>query len=365
MKQFALPVITISFFVIISVVKGFSQTSPEPTFKLFLIGDAGEGDTTGATLRDLKNMLNDNPNSAVVFLGDNCYLRSFFGFVKLEVGGFDGSKIAQSRVMSQLNILRGYGGSAYFIPGNHDWFNHVNLKMGKRRLLQEEKFIEDTLKNFETLKNHNEGTFLPVDGSPGPVSKEFNEGKTRIIFIDTYRLIIEEGRKRRADSLLLNKFYNELKDQLTDASNKRQKIIVVAHHPIHAKGKHSFPLVFWERVIRRFADSNTNYPPYNKMSVHLDSLLKAHHHPDIYFVSGHEHSLEYFFTDSLHYIVSGAGSKTDVVKSVSCTGNDECLKWNEEGFFEIDFFGRYERVVMYHRENIQSELKSDCISGCN
>ena len=49
------------------------------------------------------------------------------------------------------------------------------------------------------------------------------------------------------------------------------------------------------------------------MAAHLDSLLKAHHHPDVYYVSGHEHSLEYFSNDSLSYIVSGAGSRVDQV----------------------------------------------------
>src|SRR4051812_32267810 len=81
-----------------------SQSPATPTFKLFLIGDAGEGDTTGATLYDLHQKLLDNPNSAVVFLGDNCYVRSFFGLLKLEVGGFDGGNVARRRVMAQLNI---------------------------------------------------------------------------------------------------------------------------------------------------------------------------------------------------------------------------------------------------------------------
>lgn len=342
----------------------FAQTPETPSFKLFLVGDAGEGDTTGQTLLDLKAKLMDNPNSAVVFLGDNCYTNTFYGLIQLEVGGYNGTKIAGKRIMSQLNILRGYKGSAYFIPGNHDWFNHINLDKGKKRLMAEQLFIEDTLKNFTSLRNHDEGTFLPVNGSPGPVSRDFNNGKTRIVFIDTHRLIIEEGRKSHLDSVLLKTFYEELKAQLTDATNKHEKIIVVAHHPIHAKGKHSFPLVFMERLNRRFADSNTNYPPYNKMATHLDSLLKEHHHPDIFYVSGHEHSLEYFLTDSLHYIVSGAGSKTDKLLLESCQDSDECLQWNEEGFFEIDFYGRKETVLMYHRKDLKSKLEVLCISGC-
>ncbi len=344
---------------------GFAQSNETASFKLFLVGDAGEGDSTGATLRDLQIKLRDNSNSAVIFLGDNCYKRMLFGMVHLEIKGYDGGKITRRRMMSQLNILKGYKGFAYFVPGNHDWWNVIALKSGKKHLRKEQLFIEDTLKNFTTIRNYNEGTFLPADGSPGPVSKDFNNGKTRIIFIDTYRLMIEEGRRRHKDSLLLDTFYKELKAQLTDASNKHEKIIVVAHHPIHAKGKHSFPLVFWERLNRRFADSNTNYPPYNRMAIHLDSLLKEHHHPDIYYVSGHEHSLEYFFNDSLHYIVSGAGSKTDRVNLESCTDEGECVQWNEEGFFEIDFYGRRETVLMYHRKDVKSELQVECLAGCD
>src|SRR4051812_2066293 len=97
----------------------YGQAKDTITFKLFLIGDAGEGDTTVATLRDLRIELLNNPNSAIIFLGDNCYVKLYL-FLPLEVGGYDGSKLAQQRLMSQLNILRGYKGSAYFIPGNHD-----------------------------------------------------------------------------------------------------------------------------------------------------------------------------------------------------------------------------------------------------
>ena len=342
-----------------------AQTSEAPSFKLYLVGDAGEGDTTGATLRDLHFKLLADSNSAVIFLGDNCYLKTFISSLfDLEVGGFNGGKTAMARMMGQMNILRGYKGSAYFIPGNHDWWNLINLTKGERLLKREQVFVEDTLRTFTSLKNCKTGTFLPSDGSPGPVSLDFNNGKTRIVFIDSYRLIIEEGRKRKSAAVFLNTFYNNLQAQLKDATDKHEKIIVVAHHPIHAKGKHSGSLIFWERVIRRFGDNNPNYPPYNKMALRLDSLLKQQHHPDIYYVSGHEHSLEYLYNDSLHYIISGAGSKVDEVKSGSCENEFECLKFNEEGFFEIDFYGHKETVLMYHRKDDKSELEAHCVAGC-
>src|SRR4051812_4452930 len=100
-------VVCISSFLLLFTTTSNGQSDDTiPTFKLFLIGDAGEGDTTGATLRDLKIQLLNNPNSAVVFLGDNCYLKEY-SWLPVEVGGYDGSKLAQKRLMAQLNILRG------------------------------------------------------------------------------------------------------------------------------------------------------------------------------------------------------------------------------------------------------------------
>jgi uncharacterized protein (UPF0248 family) len=267
--------------------------------------------------------------------------------------------------MSQLNILKDYKGFAYFIPGNHDWWNKMHLKKGMSRLLAEQHFIEDTLMKFESIRNHKAGTFLPSNGSPGPVSLDLNDDKTRIIFIDTYRLILEEGKKKNVDSVLLNTFYTEFKNQLIDASNKKEKIIIVGHHPIHSKGKHSKPLSFIERLHKRFAVSNSNYPPYNKMSLRLDSLLKVRHNPDVYYISGHEHSLEYFFNDSLHYLVSGSGSRIDRVKYKPVENPEEYLIWNEEGFFEIDFYDGKETVLMYHRKNNQGEFEVHCLAGCD
>lgn len=183
----------------------FAQTQDTATFKLFLIGDAGQGDTIGATLRDLKIQLLKNLNSAVIFLGDNCYTNSFF-LLPVDVGGYNGNKTGQRRLMSQLNILREYKGYVYFVPGNHDWWNLTSLRRGEKRLLKEQLFIEDTLRNFTSIRNHDEGTFLPTNGDPGPLSKDFNDGKTRIIFIDTHRLIIEEGNRRHRDTLFLSYF---------------------------------------------------------------------------------------------------------------------------------------------------------------
>jgi len=342
---------------------GYAQETEGPTFRLFLIGDAGEDDSTEATLHDLGVMLNKYPNSAVIFLGDNCYRKAMYGILPYNVKGYDGSKIAKKRMMSQLNILKNYKGYAYFVPGNHDWWNYTNMKKGKKALLKEELFIESTLKNYTSLKN-NGSTFLPSNGHPGPVVREFNNDRTRVIFLDSYRLILEEGEKKQ-DSTVLNTFYRNMRKVLKEGIAKKQKIIVVGHHPIHAKGKHSLPLAAWQTTFRRFADANTNYPPYNRMALRLDSLLKEERRPDIFYVSGHEHSLEYFNNDSLQYLVSGAGSKVDMVDYKETVKENEYFIWNQEGFFEIEFYGKYERVLIHHRKDINSKLEEHCLTGCD
>ncbi len=330
-----------------------------------MIGDAGENDTTGATLRDLKIKLLNNPNSCVIFLGDNCYKQILGGLAKAERKGFDGKKITRKRMLSQLNILKDHKGSAYFIPGNHDWWNGISVKKGKKNLLKEELFVNEEVKKYEGLLNRNNGAFFPKSGEAGPVAIELNEGKIRMIFIDTYRLILEAIKGKPKNKLYLNRFYSDLEEELKNAQSKDQKIIIAGHHPILSKGNHSGKIKFFHKYIKRFANSNTNYKPNKSIAFGIDSLMKKYDRSGIYYVGGHEHSLEYFYNDNRRYIISGAGSKVDKVKFENVETKDEFLKWNEEGFFEIDFYPLSEKIILHHRKNIRSELQSTCVDGCN
>jgi hypothetical protein len=78
------------------------------------------------------------------------------------------------------------------------------------------------------------------------------------------------------------------------------------------------------------------------------------HYPGIYYVAGHLHALQYFYTrDSIHYIISGAGSKEielsqkEVTKYEARSPN-EFLLWNTGGFFAIDFNGKSDQTILYY-----------------
>jgi hypothetical protein len=362
MKATAIKKINFLFFFLLITATLHAQQN---CFKLFLVGDAGENATTGKTLESLQQKLNTDSNSAVIFLGDNCYKGFLFGINKLGFKGYDGSALTKKKIMSQINILNQYKGSAYFIPGNHDWWNLNNIKRGKKSLLMEEKFIESSINNIPSVKNHSQATFLPANGEPGPVSEEFNQNKLRIIYIDTHRLILAALNNSDKENKLLQTFYNQLDSTISIAANAGQKIVIVGHHPLYAKGNHSgFPKGFG-KLSARTKTSCLKYPPYWNVASKTDSILKKYNSATIYYVSGHEHSLEYFYKDSIHYIITGAGSKTDKVNKPDATNENEYLTWNQEGYFEIDFYDSRQTIILSHRKKEEDKMTEKCLSGCD
>jgi hypothetical protein len=315
------------------------------------VGDAGEDAVTGKTLKNLQQELNNNPNSAVVFLGDNSYKSSIWGLVP-GFKGFDSSKLTQKKVRSQLDILTNYHGYAFFVPGNHDWWNLTKYGRAKNKLKMEESFIEANLQQNKSIANPG-NTFLPKDSSPGPESVEVNNQKIRIIFIDTYRLIITAFKQKQEDDFPIEKtFYHDLDSVLKDATLKHQRIIVTAHHPLYAKGPNTHPLKK-PNIFGRVKASNSNFPAGTRMARRIKNILKKY--PGLYYASGHSHSLQYLVNDDKNiYIVSGAGSKThyvsqdDIVKENLVNTEHEYMLWNIKGFFEIDFFDQTEKTFVFY-----------------
>ena len=328
----------------------------QPQFKVFLVGDAGEDELTGETLDSLKSKLKANPNSAVVFLGDNCYKRMLLGLAE-GFKGFDSSKVAQEKMLSQLAILDGYHGWAYFVPGNHDWWNKTDFTVGKRKLKIEESFIEANLKNNKTIANP-DSVFFPKDGSPGPVTAELNGGKLKIVFIDTdWPILLGFKTTPKANFDFAPTFYHRLDSVLADARQKNQVVMVVAHHPVYATGKVLSQKVKNPHLFGRIKQSFMDFPAYKTMSDSINAILQKH--PGVYYASGHIHALQYHLHNGVYYLISGAGSKTNHVKAkdsqAPACNSQNCLQWNEKGFFEVDFYSDHQDIIMYHDEGRASE----------
>lgn len=321
-----------------------------PTFKLFLIGDTGDDKVLDPTMEDFLDTISLYPNSAAIFLGDNCY--------KWPRKGFDSSAVTIKRLGAQLIGLENskYEGSVYFIPGNHDWWNVTKMRKGKRHLQMEESFIESSLSKNQFIRNKN-NPFMPMNGNP-IADVDLNDNQLKLIFLDTQWLIIQKNDNEKS------KVYALLDSILISAISRNQKILVAAHHPIYTVGKHSkkrrwqFPK-FWKA-------QDIYHPLYHDMRTKIDTILRRKNYPIIY-ASGHDHLLEYFHKDSVQYIVSGAGSKSGQYSK--CKNQDlnpasgEDLSGNQmakvnEGYFEVDYTGKDVsiKVVLYEGNKPRKEL---------
>ena len=340
------------FFILFYAFQLYAQQKP---FKLFLVGDAGENELTGETLDSLKSKLKNNPNSAVVFLGDNAYKDVFFGLIP-GFKGFDSSRVSRKKMLSQLSILNGYKGSAYFVPGNHDWWNLTRFNQGKRKLKMEESFIEVNLRKNTTIANP-DATFFPQNGSPGPAVQELDGGKVKIVFIDTDWLILLGFKHTPKQNFAFEPVFYHRLDSVLDASEReKQTVIVVAHHPVYSTGKVLAKPLKHPYLFARVKQSFEQFPSYKAMADSIRGILEKH--PGAYYACGHIHALQYHLHNGVHYLISGAGSKTNHVKGKNaktppCNSTD-CMLWNQQGFFEIDFYKTRPQVIMYHdygREN--------------
>ena len=330
-------------------------------FKVFLVGDAGEDPVTGEALLNLKKQLDSNPSSAVIFLGDNAYKDDLGGIIPYGFKGFDSSRLTQEKIRSQLAILTNYMGYVFFIPGNHDWWNKTKERKGEKKLKMEEDFIEKNLDTNSSISNPG-NVFLPKNGEAGPAFIDLDDHSIRIIFIDTYRLIIAAYKQKQESEFPIEReFYHRLDSLILDSKKNHQQVIVAGHNTLYAKGPNTGPLKH-PNLFGRIKASNTNFPSNKRMVNKMRKIIEQY--PGTYYVCGHIHSLQYYYpSDSIHYIISGAGSKTNSVSEKDIQkmpkGNGvEYARWNEKGFFEIDFSSTGQRTFMYyHNGEEKCEMK--------
>jgi hypothetical protein len=310
---------------------------------VYLIGDAGLHTKPGGALQLLQKQIENDPDSTVIFLGDNVYPTGLIVSEKPTAKSIESKK----KLISQLGILRNYCGQVYFIPGNHDW--RKNRIDGLKSIRAEEEYIEDYLSSNANIRNHDTGVFFPKNGLPGPVSLRIAEGLTLVI-IDTQWWLqkqpfvpvgqVENLTRKKTHDL----FFAELERSLAAASKRGDRIIVTGHHPLFTNGEHAKALRPWSFIMNQqplkmigllglhhVLVQNLKHPTYKKLIKNLLRILNQH--KNIVYASGHEHSLQYFKINGNHHLVSGAGSKFKALrkqKIKSAYFNDD-----QTGFFKV------------------------------
>jgi len=327
-------------------------------FRLYLAGDGGDGERPGPALLQLGKELEGRDSAAVIFLGDNSYPglhpKYYSRHPFRDVHGCN-------KLFAQLAQLKRFEGSAYVIPGNHDWLQQ--RRNGAASLERQEREVKLFLADScSFLLNPSAERFLPSAQTPGPVAVQPFPG-FRLIALDTqYPLqnCIKSGpgqmnaRKRKR---VLKKMAHELDSLITEAKTKNEQIIIAGHHPMYTNGEHAGHLwilhglvdytplkIFGWLGVDRPLSQDMVHPRYRRMRKYLLPVLEKH--GDLLYVSGHDHNLQYL-TDakSNHYLVSGAVSKKDKLKKKQKFPS----KFQEDkqtGFFCVEFLKNGQRRII-------------------
>ena len=310
----------ISGFILLHSLAGHAQDD-SVAYQLYFIGDAGDANF-GSTLEIIsKHSTLHNVPSTAIFLGDNIYPKG------LPDKQNKNRKASEKILLKEISLASEFD-NVYFIPGNHDWKN--GQRSGIHSYMNQQRFI-DSLKNS---KIH----FLPRDGCPGPEEIHLSNDLV-LAMIDTQWFLHPWDKPAGENSHCEAKTPLDITIQLDDILNRNQgkRVLVVGHHPVFSYGPHGgvftlndhlFPLTEINKSFylplpiigsllplyrKIFGNVQDFAHPLNKaMRRGIQEVMEQY--PGTTYVSGHEHSLQYIEHDSIQYIVSGAGSKSNAVK---------------------------------------------------
>jgi hypothetical protein len=197
----------------------------EVAVSLYLIGDAGEPDSSGepvllALRRDLAARRSQR---IVVFLGDNAYPRG------LPAPGQPGRREAERHLGAQVEVVTSTGSRGYLVPGNHDWAKHgVD---GWEAIKRQEAFVDSASGGAVTLQ--------PGGGCPGPSVVDLGS-RLRLVLLDTQWWLHSGPKPRAPDSDCgadsESEIVDALRTALTGAAGRM--VVLTDHHPMRSGGAH-------------------------------------------------------------------------------------------------------------------------------
>ena len=341
--------------------------SKQITYRLFLIGDAGNDTTVCSSLSEVAKSSEKDPNATVILLGDNVYPKG------VEKGNPNSERvrISEKKMGVQIDAFNDFTGQFYVIPGNHDW---KKSRWGGLKGVKNERAFVDTFSITHTQASNKGAVMFPGDGLPGPVMKNINP-YVNMIMIDTDwwlqgRFFHPIGRERINGRKLSKhqadeKFFVALDSLLNIGKTTGKWSVIVAHHPVYTNGRHQQSYTVWRNLVNytpmqifgllgvnRLLTSNIYQPCYKEMRKKLKKTIDKYDH--VIYASGHDHNLQYFHIDSNFYVVSGAGSKGSQIKKekFKC----ECSCDHHKGYAIIEFKNGKEADLHFNIVGPSSEI---------
>ncbi|MCC9137181.1 BamA/TamA family outer membrane protein [Pontibacter silvestris] len=320
-------------------------------YTVFLIGDVGSPslDEQEPTLKLMQQQMHEaGEQSATIFLGDNVYHNGL-----PDSSAFD-REISEQRLNEQLDILKGYPGEKYMIPGNHDW-NHSG-RGGLEAVMREQVYVNEYLTDENIVTGGD--FYVPGEGCPGPYEVKISDDLVLVAIDSEWWLHPFDrpyGENSHCGAANEIDFLVQLEDIIE--KNSGSDILVVGHHPLMTRGAHGgffslkdhlFPLTMLrDWMFLPLPVIGSIYPfarkyggilqdiPHPRYQAYIEGLTNIFEKYDnIIYAAGHEHALEYFKLNNLPLIVSGSGCKTQYIN----TGGDAVYLHKIKGFSKVLYY---------------------------
>ncbi|MDJ0367530.1 metallophosphoesterase [Hymenobacter sp. H14-R3] len=338
--------------------KNLPPDSARIRYSVFLIGDVGNpvlaekgGEPSLNFMR--RQMLQAGSKSAVVYLGDNIYNQGM-----PPEGAYD-RKTAEGRLNAQLDVLKGYQGEKYMVPGNHDWIQ--GYKGGLAQVNREQAYAEHYLAQDSAQFSYTGDFLVPRNGCPGPYEIRLRDDLV-MIALNSQWFITEQANRPFGDACGADteeEVYAQLEEVIR--RNQDKHILIVAHHPLFSDGIHGGYFTFADHVfplsiVQKYAflplpiigsiyplarkyggiSQDIAYPAYQSYKQSLRDLFSRY--PNVVYANGHEHNLQYYDDpqSQAHFITSGSGCKTQHVKPGA--GGDALFSDKEKGFARLNYY---------------------------
>ncbi|MCX6317216.1 MAG: metallophosphoesterase [Bacteroidetes bacterium] len=289
--------------------------------RIVLIGDAGQLTNGKHPVVDaVRNMIPLDNKTTILFLGDNLYKHGLPDDQNKEY-----YNQAKAVLDSQLSVADNTPAKVYMIPGNHDWEN--GSRNGFDAIVRQQLYVD-----FLGKPNVK---YYPEDGCPGPVELILGKDSSVAVILFDSQWWIHAYDKPEIESDCSCKTKDELVTQIGDllARNSKRLVLIACHHPFESNGMHGgyytlkqhiFPFTDIKKSmyiplpvlgsIYPIARSvfgtpqDLKHPNYANMVEQITEVVKASS-PNVIFVSGHDHNLQYIKKNGYNYIVSGGGCK--------------------------------------------------------
>ncbi len=212
-------------------------------------------------------------------------------------------------------------------PGKKEWDNGGSNGKEAIRILE---------KNL--TKKYKGRFYMPNAACPTPVEVVLSE-HLAVIIIDTYWWVHKYDRRYAKCGIETN---GDILVMIEDAIRKHypnKHVVLAGHNTLKSYGNSSgyfslgqnifeAPYTFYRKILGTRND--TQHPDYKEFRNAMRSIIKKY--PDIIYVSAGDKNLQYFTSDSVHYIVSGSMEQTKFVKSKHIEFGS-----NENGFAKLNF----------------------------